>query len=249
MHVIVCLLEQGLSVAVIDLDSRQRTLTRYMQNRQRYCERSGTDLPIPEFVAIDQSTLDNIKTREQFEQSLLGGHLNRLDGEVDVIAIDSPGSYTYLSRLAHALADTLLTPLNDSFIDLDLIGHLDPDTMAVEDLSHYAKLVKESQEYRQKSGREPIDWVVARNRLGTLASKNNQAVHAGLMALQQEVEFRYVPGLYERVIYRELFPRGLTMLDINKVKDMGKLKMSHVTARNEVRALVEALKLPTLTDP
>jgi len=244
MHVVVCLLQSGHTVGVIDLDSRQRTLSRYLENRQRYCRDREIDLPTPEWIALDQSGLDNIKMKEQMEQSLLGGYLNQFNGQVDFIAIDSPGSYTYLSRVAHALADTLLTPMNDSFVDLDLIGQVDPDSLVVESLSHYAQVVNESREHRQQSRRAPIDWVVARNRLATLASKNNKRVHTALMALQEKVQFRYVPGLFERVIYRELFPKGLTMMDLDKVEDMGRMKMSHVTARNEVRALVDALKLP-----
>lgn len=244
MHVIVCLLERGHTVGVIDLDSRQRTLSRYLENRVRYCEASGADLPIPEAIALDQSTLDNMKMREQLEQGLLRGYLNRFDGKVDFIAIDSPGSYTYLSRMAHALADTLVTPINDSFLDLDLIGRFDPDSLQVEQLSHYAAVVEESRKHRQAGKRPPIDWVVARNRLATLASKNNQRVHTALMALQDQVKFRNVPGLFERVIYRELFPKGLTMLDLDKIDEFGKLRISHVTARNEVRALVDSLKLP-----
>ncbi len=244
MHVIVCLLERGHTIGVIDLDSRQRTLSRYLENRQRYCQSNAVDLPIPDWIALDQSTLENMKLREKMEQSLLGGYLNRFAGKVDFIAIDSPGSYTYLSRVAHALADTLLTPMNDSFVDLDLIGQVDPETLAVEKVSHYAEVVTESRAHRAEGKRSPIDWVVARNRLATLSSKNNERVHSALMALQEQVGFRYVPGLFERVIYRELFPKGLTMLDLDKVHDMGKMKLSHVTARNEVRALVDALKLP-----
>lgn len=244
MHVIVCLLERGYRIGVIDLDSRQRTLTRYLENRSRYCRATGIDLLSPQVVTLDPSSLDDMQARKRLEQSMLRGFLNHFDENCDIIAIDSPGSYTYLSSLAHALADTLVTPMNDSFLDLDLIGKIDARSFEVEELSHYAQVVQESREHRQQSNRSPLDWVVARNRLGTLASRNNEKVHAALLALQSHIEFRYVPGLYERVIYRELFPLGLTMLDLDKVKDQGKLQMSHVAARNEVRSLTDALNLP-----
>lgn len=244
LHVIVCLLERGYRVGVIDLDSRQRTLTRYLENRSRYCETSGVDLVTPPVVTLDPSSLDDMQARKRLEQSMLRGFLNHFDGDTDIIAIDSPGSYTYLSSLAHALADTLVTPMNDSFLDLDLIGKIDVRNLEVEELSHYARVVLDSRAHRDRSERDALDWVVARNRLGTLASRNNEKVHAALLALQSHIEFRYVPGLYERVIYRELFPLGLTMLDLDKVRDQGKLQLSHVAARNEVRSLTDALNLP-----
>lgn len=244
MHVIVCLLERGYTIGVIDLDARQRTLSRYLENRSRYCEGRGVELPVPKAVSLDQSTLNDMEARQKLETSMLRGFLNHFDGTVDIIAIDSPGSYTYLSSLAHALADTLLTPMNDSFLDLDLIGHVDAESLEVESLSHYAEVVTQSRQHRLDSGKSDLDWIVARNRLGTLASRNNERVHDALMALQQHISFRYVPGLYERVIYRELFPKGLTMLDLDKVPDMGKLQLSHVAARNEVRSIVDSLNLP-----
>ena len=236
-------MDRGYRVGVIDLDSRQRTLSRYLENRSKYCETRGVDLPIPQAVTVDPSTLDDMQARKRLEQSMLRGFLNHFDGQTDVIVIDSPGSYTYLSSLAHALADTLVTPMNDSFLDLDLIGQVNPETLEVSALSHYAKVVTESREHRAAGNRTPLDWVVARNRLGTLASRNNEKVHSALLALREHIEFRYVPGLYERVIYRELFPLGLTMLDLDKVPDQGKLQLSHVAARNEVRTLVDELGL------
>jgi chromosome partitioning protein len=149
--------------------------------------------------------------------------------------------------LAHALADTLVTPLNDSFVDLDLLGEVAPNTYQVKRLSHYSELVWESRKFRSASGKPPMDWLVTRNRLAPLDSHNNKRVHAALEALQHRVKFRYVPGLNERVIYRELFPQGLTVLDLGKLNSA-----SHVTARKEVHALVDQLnladKIPGLFD-
>jgi len=157
---------------------------------------------------------------------------------VDFIVIDCPGNDTYLSRLAHALADTLVTPLNDSFVDLDLLGEVSPINFQVKKLSFYTEMVWDSRKFRSASGKPPMDWVVVRTRLASLDSRNNKRVHDALDALQKRIMFRYVPGLYERVIYKELFPSGLTILDLEKVNSL-----SHVAARQEVRSLVDSLNL------
>lgn len=243
MHVVVCLLERGHKVAVIDLDSRQRSISRYLENRANYLAANGHELPMPAFVSIPQSQQPSVRERESEEQNALLAQLERFKGQVRYIVIDCPGNDTYLSRLAHALADTLVTPMNDSFIDLDLLGEVDADNYQVQRLSHYTDMVWDSRKFRGASGKPPLDWVVTRNRLATLDSHNNQRVHAALEALQKRIMFRYVPGLYERVIYRELFPKGLTMLDLEELDELGRKQLSHVSARFEVRKLVDELNL------
>jgi chromosome partitioning protein len=244
MHVAVCLLAKGRSVGVVDLDSRQKSITRFLQNRQRYLDSSGLDLVCPEHVTVTRSSAaDRDRQRAEDQQSLMVA-LEHFADRFDILVLDCPGSHTYLSQLAHALADTLITPMNDSFIDLDLLGEVDPDNWQVERLSHYAEMVWDSRKFRSASEKPPMDWVVTRNRLATLDSKNNRRVDAALAVLQKRIMFRYVPGLMERVIYKELFPSGLTMMDLDAVKQFGELQVSHVAARSEVRSLVSALNLP-----
>jgi chromosome partitioning protein len=246
MHVVIRLLDLGHRVGLIDLDSRQRSISRFLENRSRFSRDSEQALPSPEHLAIDASTLSVIKDQQIAEQAELEAALQHFKQRVDFIVIDCPGSYTYLSRLAHALADTLVTPINDSFVDLDLLGQVNPDSYKVEQLSHYSELVWESRKLRSASEKPPTDWVVTRNRLGMLDSLNNRRVDAALEALQKRIMFRYVPGLHERVIYRELFPKGLTMMDLTRVKQMGKMTVSQVSARSEVRKLVKRLNLDDL---
>ncbi|MDJ0655131.1 MAG: division plane positioning ATPase MipZ [Xanthomonadales bacterium] len=243
MHVTVCLMEKGHRLGVIDLDLRQRSVSRYLENRREFSDRGAATLSIPELARVESSTLDTVLEREAQEQTRLQRALDRLREQCDFIIIDCPGSHTYLSRLAHALADTLVTPINDSFVDLDLIAQVDADTYQVGRLSHYAELVWESRKFRSAGQLPPTDWVVTPNRMSTLNSHNSERVDAALKALQKRIMFRYVPGLSERVIYRELFPKGLTMMDLNQVPDMGLTQMSHVTARHEVRQLVHQLNL------
>jgi len=238
MHIVVGLLEAGKKVAVIDLDARQKSVARYLQNRQAFMDAGGAEVKLPKLSVVRQSEKGVIKNREQDDQENLQNVLNEYRHDVDFIVIDCPGNDTYLSRLAHALADTLVTPLNDSFIDLDLIGEVSATNFQVERLSYYSEMVWDSRKFRSASGKPPMDWVVTRTRLASLDSRNNKRVHTALEALQKRIMFRYVPGLYERVIYKELFPSGLTILDLEKVNSL-----SHVAAREEVRSLVNNLRL------
>jgi chromosome partitioning protein len=238
MHIVVGLLDAGKKVAVIDLDARQKSVARYLQNRQTFMANGGSKVAMPEFTVVAQSNVGLIKEREKEDQKSLQKALGLYKKNVDFIVLDCPGNDTYLSRLAHALADTLVTPLNDSFIDLDLLGEVSASNFQVKKLSFYSEMVWDSRKYRSASGKPPMDWVVVRTRLASLGSRNNKRVHDALEALQKRIMFRYVPGLYERVIYKEMFPSGLTVLDIEKVNSL-----SHVAARQEVRSLVDSLNL------
>jgi chromosome partitioning protein len=238
MHIVIGLLEEGKKVAVIDLDSRQKSVVRYIQNRQNFLANGGAKVKIPEFAVVTQSDAPLLKDRESEDQKNIIKALEQFRKTVDFIVFDCPGNDTYLSRLAHAMADTLVTPLNDSFVDLDLLGEVSPIDYKVKKLSYYTEMVWDSRKFRSASGKPPMDWVVTRSRLASLDSRNNKRVHLALESLQKRIMFRYVPGLYERVIYKELFPSGLTILDLEKVNSM-----SHVAARQEVRSLIESLNL------
>ncbi|PCI16820.1 MAG: ATPase [Piscirickettsiaceae bacterium] len=238
MHIVVGLLDAGKKVAVIDLDARQKSVARYLQNRQTFMANGGTKVVMPEFSVISQSEAPMLKDRELEDQKSIIKALSEYREKMDFVVFDCPGNDTYLSRLAHALADTLVTPLNDSFIDLDLLGEVSPTDYQVKKLSFYSEMVWDSRKFRSASGKPPMDWVVTRTRLASLDSRNNKRVHLALKSLQKRIMFRYVPGLYERVIYKELFPSGLTILDLEKVNSM-----SHVAARQEVRTLIDNLNL------
>jgi chromosome partitioning protein len=159
--------------------------------------------------------------------------------------IDTPGSDSYLMRLAHSMADTLITPLNDSFVDFDVLGIIDPTTFVVSGVSHYAEMVREARRQRRLVDGGLTDWVVVRNRLSTLGSRNRKLVGEGVEGLAKQLGFRPIDGFAERVVYREFFPRGLTALDEISEDTLGlRPTTSHVTARDEVKVLIDALKLP-----
>lgn len=244
MHLIAILLHEGARVGSMDLDGRQRSLTRYIENRRRWTEENGVELPMPDHHVIERSDDENRLEAERIEREMFEGLLKRLSAENDFIVIDSPGSDTYLSRLGHSYANTLITPMNDSFVDFDLLGRVNPQTYKVEAPSLYSEMVWESRKKRAVSDGGSIDWVVMRNRLSQLDAKNKRRVEKGLEGLAARIGFRLAPGFGERVIFREMFPSGLTLLDLMEEGVDTPMSMSHVAARNEIRSLLDTLDLP-----
>lgn len=247
MHVVVSLLVQGKKVAAIDLDSRQKSLTRYLENRREWCNRNNVELPFPKSFVAERSDLENLREAEAQERESFDAIIDSVSG-YDFIVIDSPGSDTYLSRAGHSVADTLITPLNDSFVDFDLLAEINPDTFEVLGPSLYSELVWESRKNRAMNERASIDWIVMRNRVSSLDAKNKRRLYEVLTSLAPRIGFRIAPGFGERVIFRELFPSGQTLMDLKKGNPDFKMSMSHVAARQEVRDLMNMLKLPGMGD-
>jgi chromosome partitioning protein len=231
VHTAVALAARGRRVAAIDLDTRQRTLGRYLENRAALMKRDGVDLPLPMHETFDPAAGHSIESR-----------MDALAADADFLVIDTPGRDDDHVRVAISTADTLVTPINDSFVDLDLIGQVDPDSYKIRRPSFYAELVWDARKARGKRDGATVDWVVLRNRLQHLEARNMRRVAAALAELSKRVGFRVIPGLSERVVYRELFPKGLTLLDLAAIgQDAG---MAHVAARGELRELVAGLQLP-----
>jgi chromosome partitioning protein len=200
---------------------------------------------LPQIFELAESRERQLDAAEVEEESAFRSALRRLSETCDFIVIDSPGGDSHLSRLAHAYADTLVTPLNDSFVDFDVLGTVDPTTFAVTGHSQYAEMVSETRRHRRLIDGALPDWVVVRNRLSMLGSRNRRLVGEGLEELSLRLGFRFTDGFAERVIYREFFPRGLTALDDLDENTLGtRPNMSHVTAREEVMQLLGQLRLP-----
>lgn len=246
MHVIVSLLKHGKRVGALDLDGRQRSLTRYLENRMEWVERTGQELSFPKSYVIERSRKEAVSVAEEEERDVFHSVLDALK-DFDFIVIDSPGSDTHLSRVGHAVADTLITPMNDSFVDFDLLAEINQETLEVLGPSLYSEMVWESRKNRALNERASIDWIVMRNRVSSLDAKNKRRVFEVLNSLSPRIGFRIAPGFGERVIFRELFPMGQTLLDLAEEGSDVKLTMSHVAARQEVRELMVTLQLPGLT--
>ncbi len=246
MHVGTALARMGHRVGALDLDLRQRSFGRYVENRLAYLERAGLDLPTPDYRVLPEIAPETLAEGENPYDARLSAAVTALEAVSDFIIIDCPGSHTRLSQVAHSLADTLITPLNDSFIDFDLLARVDAETGKVTGPSIYSEMVWQARQLRAQAGLKPIDWLVVRNRLGAQQMHNKKKVGAALEDLSRRIGFRVAPGFSERVIFRELFPRGLTLLDL---KDTGvdQLNMSNLAARQELRDLMAELKLPGVT--
>jgi chromosome partitioning protein len=245
VHLSVALMNAGYRVATIDLDSRQKSFTRYLNNRRDWSKRRHLKLPLPDHFVINQSDADYIYDREQAEIAEFSEVIAQVEKSHDFILIDTPGHDGHLMRLAHSMADTLVTPLNDSFIDFDVLGHVSPDTGEILRLSHYAQTVREARRYRNRADNGLLDWVVVRNRLTQLHSRNKEAMLRSLKQLSMELGCRLAEGISERMIFRELFPMGLTALDELDEGSLGrKPSLAVLPARQEVRALIASLRLP-----
>jgi chromosome partitioning protein len=230
VHTAIALAATGHRVGVLDLDSRQRTTTRYLENRDATMRRLMKNLPQAKYRVFEGDSVEALELA-----------LRELAEDVDVVVVDTPGRDDPIARAAILKADTLVTPMNDSFVDLDLIGQVHPENYKITRPSFYAELIWNSRTQRAKNTGRSVDWVVLRNRLQHIESHNLRRVGAALDELARRVGFRVIPGLGERVIYRELFPKGLTLLDFEQLGEVG---IGHITARQELREMIAGLGIP-----
>ena len=196
----------GHRVGALDLDLRQKSFGRYIENRRAYLARTGLNLATPDYRDLPEVSREALAPNENPFDQRLSAAIAELEPVSDFIIIDCPGSHTRLSQVAHSLADTLITPLNDSFIDFDLLARVDPETGEVKGPSIYSEMVWSARQLRAQAGLKPIDWIVLRNRLGAQQMHNKKKVGKALEDLSKRIGFRVAPGFSERVIFRELFP-------------------------------------------
>jgi chromosome partitioning protein len=244
MHLIASLLHAGYLVGSLDVDAPQYTLTEYLNNRRDYMEAQGIGLPMPTHRSLSPSANTDRVAAEKEDEAAIDEAIDALASVNDFVVIDTPGSNSALSRRAHSYADTLITPMNDSFVDLDVLAKVEPDTFKILRPSQYAEMVWENRKSRAQRDGGSIDWIITRNRLAMLDSHNRRNVDEALTALSKRIGFRIAPGFSERMIFRELFLKGLTLLDLRDPDAGVRLNMSHIAARQEVRMLVEAIGLP-----
>ncbi|NIA69191.1 AAA family ATPase [Pelagibius litoralis] len=238
IHLSVALMKMGFTVGTLDLDARQGSLTAFVKNRAAFAERSGQVLELPHHHVVERS---NATVSEQAKAEEAQNLQNALDdlSDCDFVIIDTPGSDSSLCRLGHSHADTLVTPLNDSLLDVEVLARINPERREVEAPSVYSQLVWEQNNQRVVAGQAPIDWVVLRNRLAHIEARNMREISNLLSVLSKRIGFRVAPGVSERVVFRELFLSGLTALDLPA--DPG--SSSHASARREINDLLDAIGL------
>ena len=222
MHLIVSLLHLGFRVNSIDVDCRQQSLSRYLENRMKYANKHNLSLHHPNHIAFDD--------KNSLEELLSKADIH----DCDFLLIDTPGSHTPISNYAHSIADTIITPINDSFLDLDVIAQIEADSLKIIRPSFYSQTIWEQKMSRAKRDQGEINWLVLRNRLSAIDAKNKQRMENTLGRLSNRLGFRVASGFNERVIYRELFLQGLTLLDIKPGITNITLTLSHVAAKQEL---------------
>jgi chromosome partitioning protein len=245
IHIIVSLLREGYRVGAMDLDARQGTLGGTLAARRHFVESKGIALPLPEFRSVHRSLADTRQEAEAEERARFDAAYGELtEAGAEILVIDCPGADTYLSRYGHAHADTLITPINDSFVDFSMLAKVDPENHDIINPSIYSEMVWEARKQRFSANRGRIDWIVMRNRLAASEARNKRDVGETLESLAKRIGFRTLKGFGERVIFRELYLQGLTLMDVREANVGIALGLSHVAARAEVRALISAIKLP-----
>jgi chromosome partitioning protein len=248
MHIIIALMRLGFNVGSMDLDARQRSLSRYIENRRQTSLKENVPLPTPQHMVLPRSPFNIVQEAEEDERERFLAAIAKLSATNDFIVIDSPGSDTYLARLAHGYADTVITPINDSFVDLDVLATVDGHTLKIIKPSIYSEMVWEQKLLRAKRDGGSIEWIVMRNRLSNIDAKNKRFMTQVTTELSRRIGFRVAPGFSERVIFREMFLQGLTVLDIMESNAKGGLSISHVAARQEVRDLLKTLRIPMVDE-
>ena len=245
VHLITYLARLGFQVGSIDVDAEQGTLTRYLENRAITIQREGIPLPMPDHYSLLRSALPSQNEARVDEEARFQECLTHLKNK-DFVVIDTPGNDTYLSSLSHREANTVITPLNDSFIDLDVLARVCPKTMAILRPSSYSEMIWEQKKRQAIKGKNSFDWIVVRNRLSHLNARNKEEMLITLRNLEERIRCRFASGFGERVIFRELFLKGMTLLDL---ADAGiSLSLSHVAAKRELSALLSMLNLPKIQE-
>jgi chromosome partitioning protein len=238
VNLAVALLRIGYVVGTIDLDARQRTLSRYLSNRRAFSVDTGNRLPVPEHRYVERAVAEVTADGKADETARLNAAFTALSC-CQFVIVDTPGSDSHLSREGHAAANTLVTPINDSLVDIDVLAEIERDKRAVTGPSVYTRMVWEQNNLRVVDGRPPIDWVVLRNRLTHIDSRNKRDVSDLLDKLAKRIGFRVAPGLGERMVYRELFLTGLTVFDLPVAG--GDMMGSALAARAEIEGLLRVI--------
>ncbi|MDB5424437.1 MAG: putative chromosome partitioning protein [Phenylobacterium sp.] len=245
IHTATALLHGEAKVAVLDLDVRQQSTGHFFANRRAWLDANDAvaPMPLPSTLGADLAKASEDEGLARFQDAFA-----KARDEADFVLIDTPGSDTAISRAAHGLADLIVTPMNDSFVDFDMLGVVDPVTLELKRHSLYSETVWNSRKARAVNERKTIDWVVLRNRLAPTEARNRKRLDERVEALSRKVGFRIGPGLRDRVIYRELFPFGLTVADLSPAIRPVAMSLQHVAARQELRALMGALGLTGFAD-
>ena len=224
-HLAVALADCGHKVLAIDLDRRQQSLSRALIGRGGTAKRLGVRLPMPRHLLLQQPS-----------GAQLCQEIARAGWDCDYVVIDAAGHDSPIARRAIALAELLVSPVNSSFVDLDLLGRFHPVSGKLLGPGCFAAMVSELRAARSDAGLPVLDWLVLQNRKRRDTSHSQNKVDSALRRLAPRLDFRLGAGLSERVAYRELFALGLTHLDLRRIPDLAR---STPIALSELDALLD----------
>jgi chromosome partitioning protein len=239
MHLAVGLIKAGRRVATLDIDFEGRTLSQYIHNRLGFAQANELALDTPAHYRVTDA-LSNTKSgeTETAEINFISSAIAAAESDHDFIIIDTPSVLTKSNLFAHALADTVISPINDSFLDLDAIV---PSTEMTQEIarSAYTAAIHRAREARELVTSRTIEWLVIPNRVfSSLDTRNERTIRMAIEEASLRLGFRIAPGIAELLVYRQLFPKGLTAFDPMEESLLGvKPGISHVLARQDLRQL------------
>ena len=236
MHISVLLMQEGFKTAVVDMDGRQGTLSNYIKNRCSFAHQNGINLIVPQLITVTprENPAEYANHISEIKMAI-----NELAKSYDAIIIDTPGNKNYLFELSHQLADTLITPISDSFIDLNVLGTIDEENPKRQQAGQYAQFVWEIKKYLAQQGKPLLNWIVVGNKISPFNSRNKNLFFEHLQKISKMYGFRVAGNLRDRTIYKEMFPQGLTVLDLNTNNLKSKMTLSHLAAKQEIKSLAE----------
>lgn len=229
-HTAIFLARAGQKVLAIDLDRRQRSLERALENREATCRSLGIDLPSPQHLALGHPS-----------GAMLMQEIARAGHNCQTVIIDVPGHDSPIARRAIAMADKLVTPVNPNFIDLDSVAQFNPATRKFNRLGKFAEMVSQLQSERHERGLSKTDWMIVKNRVRRNERVQLERFNQAIDQLPAHINARLTCGLPERVAFRELFLFGLTYADCGDLPEVGAFKMQNGDAMTRLLGEMDVL--------
>jgi cellulose biosynthesis protein BcsQ len=231
----VAAVKDGLRVASLDLDRNTRNLSSFLTLRR------AAKLASPDHVML--MDLDESKKHKNAGPKHTGRleplvRMARLDG-YDLLIIDTSSGNLVDVYEAHLLADVILTPMNES--PADMHGLFAPAGSKAAPKINYREMIETVRFDRRRAGLPVQRWHVVMNRVAALPTKIGFTITDKVEELSREAGFEAIWRLRDRVAHRALALEGRTVFD---EPAEGRLTMSELAGRSEVRALLSILEQP-----
>lgn len=239
IHLLLGLQSKGARVAAIDLDGRVSGFSKFLKNREAWAKNSRQNIYTPPFFTVTPSQNKDTVLREQEDFAGFAGAVEKLEHISDYLILDLPSGDTYLSRLAHSMADILITPVNDGFLDVDVLGDVDNVDFSVKKINPYGRYVLDCLNRRKKIDGKGFSWLLVKNRVSSLGAKHKLKIDMALSNLASHLGAKIATNIGDRVIFRELYSMGLSVFDVLDKQTGVKATASHNEAKREILDLIE----------